>query len=92
MRDSISVYIGKSVYDEWRYKQQLVHVDPEMYSDLYALSFYKTEFALENPSIYPRMEVVNVYNMFIERKFCHIFAPKTKFAISAQEIYFKIYD
>jgi len=62
-----------------------------MYSDLYALSFYKTEFALENYTIYPRMEVVNVYNIFIERKFNHIFAPTTKFGELVQDIYKKRY-
>jgi len=51
-----------------------------MFSDLFALSFYKTEFAYENLTIYPRMEVVNVYNVFTERKFNHIFAPTTMFA------------
>lgn len=63
-----------------------------MYSDLYALSFYKTEFALENYSIYPRMEVVNVYNLFIERKFCHFFKDKLWFAISAKELYSELFE
>ena len=85
------VNFDQSVYEQSRYSKQLVQVERDMNSDLYALSFYKTEFALENYTIYPRMEVINVYNMFIERKFCHIFAPKTKFAVAAKEIYLKRY-
>jgi hypothetical protein len=63
-----------------------------MYSDLYALSFYKVEFAREKFANYHRMEIIDVYNIFIERKFCHFFYEKSWFAISAKEIYDQIYD
>ena len=63
-----------------------------MYSDLYALSFYKVEFAREKFANYHRMEIINVYNIFIERKFCHFFYEKSWFAISAKEIYDQIYE
>jgi hypothetical protein len=69
-----------------------VPVDQTMYSDLYALSFYKVEFAREKFANYHRMEIIDVYNIFIERKFCHFFDEKSWFAISAKEIYEKIYD
>jgi hypothetical protein len=40
---------------------------------MFALSFYKTEFEIENSNYGPNFEVVNVYNVFVERKFTHLF-------------------
>lgn len=67
-------------------------MDPDFSSDLYALSFYKSEFEHEHNSVYPIMEVINVYNVFVERKFGHIFKNKcSPFVSAAREMYIRQY-
>ena len=59
---------------------------------MFALSFYKTEFEIENSNYGPNFEVVNVYNVFVVRKFTHLFQnPKSHFAVAARELYVKYY-
>lgn len=69
-------------------------VDPmELESDLFATSFYKTEYQRENDTSLPKMELISVYNVFIERKFSHFWTQKIEkksanpYQNSARELY-----
>jgi hypothetical protein len=64
--------ILRSVRDEKRFRNQITMVDPDEFeSDIFACSFYKTDFERENTPGFPKMEVVNPCNVFLERKFTH---------------------